>query len=69
MRDSWQNPVEVLLAHVAPVKEEANLGASWVSKVPSARWQVGKAQVKKEEKLPAPFELCLREGELRSSAW
>ena len=34
MRDSWQKPVEMLLSHVAPVKEEANLGG-WVRLVRS----------------------------------
>ena len=66
MRDSWQKPVEVLLAHVAPVKEEANLGASWVLK--GSRCQVSKASAMKGEKLPAAFELWWREGEPRSSA-
>ena len=48
MKDSWQNPVEVLLAHVAPVKEEPNLGASWVLKVQGARW-ILKAPAKEEK--------------------
>ena len=28
LRDSWQNPVEMLLPHVAPVKDESNLDGS-----------------------------------------
>ena len=63
LRDSWQKPVEVLLAHVAPVKEEANLG------VKGSRCQMDfKGSSQGGEKLPAAFELWWREGEPRSSA-
>ena len=49
LRDSWQKPVEVLLAHVAPVKEEPNLGARSVLK--GSRCQVLKASVVRYKRL------------------
>lgn len=57
----------MLLAHVAPVKEEANLGAKWVLKAPAIRWML-KAPARNIEDLLAAFELWWKEGEPRSSA-